>query len=108
MKTQYKLVYRRIEQEEKELEMIYSHMPIAGKNTKPDVARRVRQELQDMTFRLARECNVLVNYPKLSIQGTKVVLGPPTILLPSCRFVTYEELRELEISMIKGKRVNGR
>lgn len=97
----YKLVHRRIQQEEKRLQMIYDGMPIKGRETRPDTQKRVLQEMQQMTFLLARECNVLVNYPKLSIQGTKVVLGEPTIMLPNCRFVSFGELKELEITRIK-------
>lgn len=104
----YKLVHQRIRQEEKRLQSIYDGMPIKGKDTPPDTQKRVLQEMREMTFLLARECNVLVNYPKLSIQGTKVVLGLPSIMLPSCRFVSYEELRDLEISRIKGKEARGK
>lgn len=104
----YKLVHQRIWQEEKRLQSIYDGMPIKGKDTRADTQKRVLREMQEMTFLLARECNVLVNYPKLSIQGTKVVLGPPSIMLPSCRFVSYEELRNLEISRIKGKEARER
>lgn len=104
----YKLVHQRIRQEEKRLQSIYDGMPIKGKDTRPDTQKRVLQEMREMTFLLAHECNVLVNHPKLSIQGTKVVLGPPSIMLPSCRFVSYEELRDLEISRIKGKEARGK
>ena len=99
----YKLVHERIRQEEKRLQVVYEGMPIKGKDTRSDTQKRVLQEMRQMTFLLARECNVLVNYPELSIQGTKVVLGPPSIMLPSCRFVSYEELRDLEISRIRAK-----
>lgn len=104
----YKLVHERIRQEEKRLQSVYDSMPIKGKDTRSDTQKRVLQEMREMTFLLVRECNVLVNYPKLSIQGTKVVLGPPSIMLPSCRFVSYEELRDLEISRIKGKEARGK
>lgn len=104
----YKLVHERIRQEEKRLQSVYDSMPIKGKDTRPDTQKRVLQEMRKMTFLLARECNVLVNYPKLSIQGTKVVLGSPSIMLPSCRFVSYEELRDMEISRIKGKEARGK
>ena len=104
----YKLVHQRIRQEEKRLQSIYDGMPIKGKDTRVDTQKRVLQEMREMTFLLARECNVLVNYPKLSIQGTKVVLGPPSIMLPTCRFVSYKEIKDLEISRIKGKEAKGR
>lgn len=102
MAGQYKLAHRRIEQEKKKLETVYSHMPIAGKNTRPDVVKRVREEVQEMSFRLARECNILVNYPKLSIQGNNVVLGTASILLPSGRYVGFEELKQIELKAVGG------
>lgn len=49
-----------------------------------------------MTFKIARKCNVSVNYPEWSIQGKKVVLSEPTILLPSLRYVSFEELKQIE------------
>lgn len=104
----YKLVHERIRQEEKRLQSVYDGMPIKGKDTRPDTQKRVLHEMREMTFLLARECNVLVNYPKLSIQGSKVVMGPPSIMLPSCRFVSFEELKDMEISRIKGKGARGK
>lgn len=50
-----------------------------------------------MTFRIARKCNVSVNYPKWSIQGKKVVLGEPSVLLPTLRYVSFEELKAIEL-----------
>lgn len=100
--NQYKLAHRRILQEQKKLEATYSHMPLAGKNTRADVVKRVREEMQEMSFRLARECNILVNYPKLSIQGSSVVLGEVRILLPSGRYVGYEELKQIELNAVGG------
>lgn len=47
--------------------------------------------------RIARKCNVSVNYPKCSIQGKKVVLGEPSILLPTLRYVSFEELKAIEL-----------
>lgn len=49
-----------------------------------------------MSFDIVRTCNVLVNYPKLSIQGGKVVLGEPTIMLPNCKLVNLEQLKKIE------------
>ena len=50
-----------------------------------------------MTFRIARKCNVSVNYPRWNIQGKKVVLGEPSVLLPTLRYVSFEELKAIEL-----------
>lgn len=50
----------------------------------------IRKEIGNVTFRIARKCNVSVNYPRWSIQGKKVVLGEPSILLPTLRYVSFE------------------
>jgi hypothetical protein len=49
-----------------------------------------------MCYRLAQECNVLVSYPQKAIAGKKVDLGGMLILLPNCKLVTIEELKEIE------------
>ena len=100
----YKLVHERIRKEEKRLQAVYEDIPIKGKETRSDTQKRVIQEMRQMTFLLARECNVLVNYPKLSIQGTKVVLGPPSIMLPNGKYVTYEQLKNIETDFMERSR----
>jgi len=50
-----------------------------------------------MCYQLAQECNVLVSYPQKAIAGKKVDLGGGMlILLPNCKLVTIEELKEIE------------
>lgn len=89
-------VYEIIERESAKLTKRLNHMPLKGKQTSPEIVKRVKSEVSDMSFDIARACNVLVNYPRLSIQGDKVVLGEPTIMLPNCRLVNMEQLREIE------------
>lgn len=38
-----------------------------------------------------------VNYPRWNIQGKKVVLGEPSVLLPTLRYVSFEELKAIEL-----------
>lgn len=48
----------------------------------------------------------MVSYPHMSIQGTQVVLGEPTIMLPDCSIVNFEQLREIELNHRKGGKGN--
>lgn len=71
--------------------------PVNGRKTSTGTIKMIRKEIGDMTFRIARKCNVSVNYPRWSIQGKKVVLGDPSILLPTLRYVSFEELKAIEL-----------
>lgn len=55
MATRYFMTYEAIRQEE----------------TSTGTIKMIRKEIGDMTFRIARKCNVSVNYPRWSIQGKK-------------------------------------
>ena len=90
------LVYQVIAREAESLTARLNHMPLKGRKTSPEIVKRVKDEVDDMSFDIARACNVLVNYPRLSIQGDKVSLGEPSILLPNCRYVSLEQLKEIE------------
>lgn len=89
-------VYQVISREAESLTARLNHMPLKGRKTSPEIVKRVKEEVDDMSFDIARACNVLVNYPRLSIQGDKVSLGEPSILLPNCRYVSLEQLKEIE------------
>lgn len=95
-------VFEIIEREKYKCLEHFEHMPIRGRNTSQDVIKNIRDELEDMYFRIARTCNVLVNYPRMHIEGTKVVLGEATILLPDCKYAGIEKLKEIELR--RGKR----
>lgn len=90
------LVYQVILRESETLMARLNHMPLKGRKTSPEIVKRVKDEVSDMSFSIARACNVLVSYPRLSIQGDKVSLGEPSILLPNCRYVSLEQLKEIE------------
>lgn len=72
------------------------HLPIKGKQTTTKTIKQVEQMKSDMTFLLARKCNVLVSFPQMHIEGSKVVLGKSHIWLPNCRIVDFETLVAIE------------
>lgn len=71
-------------------------LPIKGKQTTSKTIKQVEKMKSDMTFILARKCNVLVTFPQMHIEGGKVVLGKPHIWLPNCRIVDFETLIAIE------------
>lgn len=92
------MTYEAIRQEEVRLQERVRSYPVNGRKTSTGTIKMIRKEIGDMTFRIARKCNVSVNYPRWSIQGKKVVLGEPSILLPTLRYVSFEELKAIELS----------
>ena len=86
-----------IRQEEARLLRILEEYPVNGRKTNTGTIKMIRKEIGNMTFRIARKCNVSVNYPRWSIQGKKVVLGEPSVLLPTLRYVSFEELKAIEL-----------
>lgn len=86
-----------IRREEDRLLRILEEYPVNGRKNNTGTIKMIRKEIGNMTFRIARKCNVSVNYPKWSIQGKKVVLGEPSILLPTLRYVSFEELKAIEL-----------
>lgn len=98
MTTRYFMTYEAIQQEEARLQERVRSYPVNGRKTSTETIKMIRKEIGNMTFRIARKCNVSVNYPRWSIQGKKVVLGEPTILLPTLRYVSFEELKAIELN----------
>lgn len=98
MTTRYIMTHEVIRQEEARLQERIRSYPANGRKTSTGTIKMIRKEISDMTFRIARKCNVSVNYPRWSIQGKKVVLGEPTILLPTLRYVSFEEMKAIELS----------
>lgn len=96
MTTRYILTYEVIQKEEARLQEKIRSYPVNGRKTATATIKQIRKDIGDMTFRIARKCNVSVNYPSWNIQGKNLVLGEPTILLPSLRYVNFEELKRIE------------
>lgn len=97
MATRYFMTYEVIRQEEVRLQERVRSYPVNGRKTNAGTIKMIRKEIGNMTFRIARKCNVSVNYPRWSIQGKKVVLGEPSVLLPTLRYVSFEELKAIEL-----------
>ena len=95
-RTRYIKVYERILLEQKKLQEELAKIPVDGRRTVPADARKAFKLISDSCYRLAQECNVLVSYPQKAIAGKKVDLGGVLILLPNCKLVTIEQLKEME------------
>ena len=77
-------MYERIYKGENEMQAEFRKIPVNGKRT------------SDNAYRIAQECKVLVGYPRMRIEGTKVNLGAASIMLPDCRLIDIEELKKIE------------
>lgn len=95
-RTRYIKVYERILLEKKKLLEELAEIPMDGRRTPPANARKAFKLISDSCYRMAQECNVLVSYPNKAIAGKKIDLGGMLILLPSCKLVTIEQLKEIE------------
>lgn len=83
-------------QESKRFMQQCEYLPIKGRQTTTKTIKQVEQIKRDMIFLLARKCNVLVSFPQMHIEGSKVVLGEPHIWLPNCRIIDFETLIAIE------------
>lgn len=97
MATRYIMTHEVIRQEEARLLGRFEAYPVNGRKTATATIKQIRKDIGDMTFKIARKCNVSVNYPRWSIQGKKVVLGEPSVLLPTLRYVSFKELKAIEL-----------
>lgn len=90
--------YKEIMKEQENVQKYFRNLPISGKRTSWQTVKKVRKIVSDMTYSIAQRCNIIVAYPRLNIQGTVVVLGEPTIMLPDCSIVNFEELKKIELN----------
>lgn len=89
-------VYERIYREETEMQAEFRKIPVNGKRTSVADQKRIRRVISDSSYRVAQECSVIVSYPRMRIEGQKVVLGDPLIMLPDCRLISIEKLKRIE------------
>lgn len=89
-------VYERIFKERNAMDREFGKVPVNGRQTSQADQKRIRKIISDSSFQVARECQVLVSYPKMRIEGKRVILGEPLIMLPDCRLVSIEELQDIE------------
>ena len=95
-RTRHMRLYERILLEQEKLQEELAKIPVDGRRTVPANARKAFSIISDSCYQLAQECNVLVSYPHKAIAGKKVDLGGMLILLPNCKLVTIEQLKEME------------
>ena len=96
MARNFLYVYERIYKGENAMQSRFRQIPICGKKTLPSDQRKVKKIMQDESFRIAQECSVIVNWPYMHIEGNGVVLGEVHILLPNLKYVTIEQLKQIE------------
>lgn len=94
-------VYERIYKEQNTMQAEFRKIPIKGKRTSAADVKRVRSIISDSNYQVAQECKVIVSYPQMCIAGTKVVLGEPLIMLPDCRLINMEQLKDIELGRKK-------
>lgn len=96
MNRNFIYVYERIYKEQNAMEAEFRKLNINGRQTSVADQKRIQRIVIDSSYRIAQECKVLVSYPRRRIEGKRVVLGEPTIMLPDCRLITIEELKRIE------------
>lgn len=89
-------VYERILKEQNAMQEEFQKLAIQGKRTSAADQKRIWNIVLDVTYQVAQECSVIVSYPRMRIEGQKVVLGEPLIMLPDCRLISIEELKRIE------------
>lgn len=89
-------VFERILKEENAMKAEFRKIPINGRRTSGADQKKIRRIISNASYRIAQECDVLVSYPRMRIEGTEVVLGEAHIMLPDCRIVNIKQLEDIE------------
>lgn len=89
-------VYERIFKEQNAMTREFKKLAVNGRHTSQADQKRIKKIISDSAYQVARECSVLVSYPKMHIEGRTVNLGEAHVLLPDCRIVSIETLRDIE------------
>jgi hypothetical protein len=89
-------VYERILKEQNAMDRKFNKLAINGRQTSKADQKRIRKIISDSSYQVSQECSVLVSYPQMRIEGRRVNLGEAHILLPDCRIVSIETLRDIE------------
>ena len=101
MARNFMYVYERIFKEQNTMDREFGKIPVNGRQTSQADQKRIRKIISDSSYQVAQECQVLVGYPKMRIEGRRVILGEPLIMLPDCRLVSIEELQDIELGRRK-------
>lgn len=94
-------VYERILKEQNAMDREFGKIPVNGRQTSQADQKRIRKIISDSSYQMVQECQVLVSYPRMRIEGRRVILGEPLIMLPDCGLVTIEELQDIELGRRK-------
>ncbi len=94
-------VYERIYKEQNTMNREFDKIPINGRQTSQADQKRIRKIISDSSYQIAQECSVLVSYPRMRIEGKRVVLGEALIMMPDCRLVMIEQLKDIEMGRRK-------
>lgn len=97
MARNFLYVYERIYKEENAMQREFEKIPVRGRRTAVADLKRIRKIVSDSSYQVAQECSIILSYPRLHIEGQKVILGEPTIMLPDCRLVNMEQLKDIEL-----------
>ncbi len=101
MARNFMYVYERIFKEQNAMDREFGKIPVNGRQTSQEDLKLIRNIILDSSYQVAQECHVIVSYPRMRIEGRRVVLGEPTIMLPDCRLVTIEKLQDIEMGRSK-------
>lgn len=101
MARNFMYVYERIYKEQNAMQAEFRKIPIKGKRTSATDVRRVWSIISNSNYQVAQECQVIISYPQMCIAGTEVVLGKPLIMLPDCRLINMEQLKDIELGRKK-------
>lgn len=97
MARSFMYVYERVLKEQNAMDRVLGKISVNGRKTSQADQKRIRKIISDSSYQVAQECQILVSYPRMRIEGRRVVLGEPTIMLPNCRIITMEELKKIEL-----------
>lgn len=97
MARSYLYVHERIYKGRNAMQERFRQIPICGRKTLPSDLKRIRKVMSDETFRIARECSVIVGWPNMRVEGNKVVLGDERIILPNLKIISMEQLKRIEL-----------
>ncbi len=101
MTRNFMYVYERIYKEANAMQREFAKIPVNGRQTSKADQKHIRKIVSDSCYLVAQECQVIVSYPRMRIEGRQVVLGEATIMLPDCRLITIEQPQDIELG--KGK-----
>ena len=101
MARNFMYVYERIYKEQNAMQAEFRKIPVKGKRTSAADVKRIRNIISDSNYQMAQECQVIVSYPQMHIEGIEVVLGEPLIMLLDCRLINMEQLKDIELGRKK-------